>query len=88
MNDSQFNQHAVWEIIKDDLENLPSKKKIISELDELLGIYNQVNPEFMAKDIEEITFSINYLKHLSDENFENELNELIENFKRNFDKEF
>lgn len=88
MNDFKFNQHAVWEIIKDDLENLPSRKKIISEFNELLDLYKTVNPEFMATDIEGLSFSISYLKQLSDEIFENELKELVVNFQKNSDKNF
>lgn len=88
MNDFKFNQHAVWEIIKDDLEILPSRKKIISELNELLDLYKTVNPEFMATDIEDLNFSISYLKQLSDEIFENELKELVINFQKNADKDF
>ena len=88
MNDFKFNQHEVWQIIKDDLENLPSRKKIISELNDLIEIYKGVNPEFMATDIEDLNFSISYLNQLSDEIFEIELNELIENFQNNSDKDF
>ncbi|GAB2022663.1 hypothetical protein RyT2_17370 [Pseudolactococcus yaeyamensis] len=80
MNEMNFNRSDVWDIVKDDLENLPSKKKVQAELNDLAETYETVNAEFMALDIEELRQSVAYLEAISEEKFEAELQELVHSF--------
>lgn len=87
LENENYASELVWELIKDDLDNLPKKKKLSHKIQEELSLLEFTEDEDILDTIKSYQDTIVCIQSLDEENLETELYSIINTFQKRLEIE-